>query len=94
VAEVTDRMLIYGQRYLRTALAEYEAHYFTDREPAARPLPPASGPAPSRPRRPHQRVPASRIEAQPKTGGRVLEPHRSGTNPSYGSVLNAPRNYL
>src|ERR1017187_10450599 len=38
VAEVTDRMLIYGQRHLRTVLAEYEAHYFTDREPATVPL--------------------------------------------------------
>jgi hypothetical protein len=25
--EVTDRMLIFGERHLRTVLAEYEAHY-------------------------------------------------------------------
>jgi uncharacterized protein YmfQ (DUF2313 family) len=25
--EVTDRMLIFGQRYLETILARYEAHY-------------------------------------------------------------------
>jgi hypothetical protein len=25
--EVTDRMLIFGERYLRTFLAEYETHY-------------------------------------------------------------------
>ena len=25
--EVTDRMLIFGQRHLRTVLAQYEAHY-------------------------------------------------------------------
>ena len=25
--EVTDRMLIFGERHLRTILAEYEAHY-------------------------------------------------------------------
>ena len=25
--EVTDRMLIFGERYLRTILAKYEAHY-------------------------------------------------------------------
>jgi putative transposase len=25
--EVTDRMLIFGQRHLQTILAEYEAHY-------------------------------------------------------------------
>ena len=29
--EVTDRMLIFGERHLRTILAEYETHYFTDR---------------------------------------------------------------
>jgi hypothetical protein len=48
VAEVTDWMLIFGQRHLRTVLAEYEAHYFTDaliaagnsarRDPATLPL--------------------------------------------------------
>ncbi len=26
-SEVTDRMLIFGQRHLRTTLAQYEAHY-------------------------------------------------------------------
>ncbi len=25
--EVTDRMLVFGQRHLRTILAEYEGHY-------------------------------------------------------------------
>jgi len=25
--EVTDRMLIFGERHLRTVLADYEAHY-------------------------------------------------------------------
>jgi len=29
--EVTDRMLIFGRRHLRTVLAQYETHYFTDR---------------------------------------------------------------
>ena len=33
-AEVTDRMLIFGQRHLRTILTEYEAHY-TDGDPIA-----------------------------------------------------------
>jgi hypothetical protein len=48
--EVTDRMLIFGQRHLRTILAQYEAHYNGRRPIAAasstRPdptsLPPAS----------------------------------------------------
>src|SRR5258705_2983875 len=82
--EVTDRMLIFGERHLRTILAEYETHY-NGRRPTAPPAParpPCRGPLPGAdqtlacPRRPHQRVRASRIEAQVRTGGRVLEPHR------------------
>ena len=45
------------------------------RSPCCGPLPEAD-PAPARTRRPHQRVRASRIEAQVRTDGRVLEPHR------------------
>ena len=37
---------------------------------------PGSGSSAAHPRRPYQRVRASRIEAQARTGGRVLEPHR------------------
>ena len=39
--EVTDRMLIFGRRHLHLVLAEYEAHYFSDR-PRWRPSRPAS----------------------------------------------------
>jgi hypothetical protein len=45
------------------------------RPPRRRPVPEADQ-APARPRRPHQRIRASRVEAQVKTGGRVPEPHR------------------
>ena len=41
--EVTDRMLIFGQRHLRTILAQYEAHYRASLHPAA------SSPTPARP---------------------------------------------
>ena len=87
--EVTDRMLIFGERHLRMILAEYETHYNGRRPHRSRQLrpPPArppcrvslpgADPALARPRRPHQRVRASRIEARVRTGGRVLEPHRS-----------------
>ena len=86
-AEVTDRMLISGERHLRLVLAQYEAHYNGQRPHRSRQLraparPPCRGPlpgtdpAPARPRRPHQRVRAGRIEAQVRTGGRVLEPHK------------------
>ena len=86
--EVTDRMLIFGQRHLQTILDEYEAHYNGRRPhrslqlhpprpdyPRRRPLPEADQ-APTRPRRPHQRIRAGRIEAEVRTGGRVPEPHR------------------
>jgi hypothetical protein len=85
--EVTDRMLIFGERHLRTILAQYEAHYLrtaaqsqpsalpaSARSPCCGPLPEAD-PASARTRRPHQRVRASRIESQVRTDGRVLEPH-------------------
>jgi hypothetical protein len=86
--EVTDRMLICGERHLRTVLAGYQAHYKGTTAPSQPPAPPAparlphrrplpeAGQAPRRARRPHQRIPAGRIEAQVNAGGRVLEPHR------------------
>gem|GEM_PF-385953 len=84
--EVTDRMLIFGERHLRLVLSEYESHY-NGRRPSQPPAPPApAGPprrrprpeadqAPTRPRRAHQRIQASRVEAQVKSGSRVLEPY-------------------
>ena len=66
--EVTDRMLIFGERHLRTVLTRYARHYngqrphrsrelptTTARSPNRRPLT-ASSPAPCRARRPHQRI--------------------------------------
>jgi hypothetical protein len=90
--EVTDRLLIFGQRHLRTVLAQYEAHYNARRPhrsrqlhpplprlPSRRPLPRADQ-TQARPRRPHQRIRASRIKAQIKSSGRILEPHRECRN--------------
>jgi putative transposase len=83
--EVTDRMLIAGERHLRTAPAGYQAHYNGDGPIAAAsfalPGPitqwpvPAADPTSARPWRPHQRIRAGRLKAQLKTSGRVLEPH-------------------
>jgi transposase InsO family protein len=84
--EITDRMLIFGERHLRTILTQYEAHYNGWRPHRSRQLRPP-GPTPSRrplsqadqaqagPRRPHQRIRTGRIEAQVRSGGRVLEAH-------------------
>src|SRR6516164_488098 len=85
--EVTDRMLIFGERHLRTILAEYEGHYNGRRPHRSRQL---------RPPRPDHPVPDlswKRIKCRPvlgdlineseraawkaqvRTNGRVLEPH-------------------
>ena len=71
--EVTDRMLIFGQRHLRTILAQYEAHYNGRRPHRSRQLrpprpdhlsrtSPGSGSSAARPRWPPQRVRASRLK--------------------------------
>jgi len=63
--EVTDRMLIFGQRHLQLVLAQYEAQQRTPPppQPASPPAPPrpscrgshtGADQAPSHPRRPHQ----------------------------------------
>ena len=99
--EVTDRMLIVGQRHLRTILAQYEAHYNGRRPHRSRqlrppgpttlsPTAPMSGSAPSRPRRPHQRVRAGRIKAEVRTSGRVLEPH-TGTSRATSATFSPSR---
>jgi len=84
--EVSDRMLIFGERHLRTVLAQYEVQRpATSSQPGPppaqagsprrRPLPRANQ-APARPRRPRQRIRAGRVEAQVNNGGRLLEPHK------------------
>ena len=85
--EIIDRLLIFGARHLRTILALVRSPLQraapSPSQPAALPAPgrpscrrplPGTDPASARPRRPHQRVRASRIEAQVKAGGRVQAP--------------------
>ena len=86
--EVTDRMLIFGESHLLRVLADYAAHYNGRRPHRSRQLRPPRPDHPvadlsrerikrrTRSRRLHQRIRASRIEAQVKTHGRVPEPHR------------------
>ena len=62
--ELTDRMLIFGQRHLRATLAEYEAHYNGRRPHRSRGLRP---PRPDHP--PADRSP-ERIQRRPVLGGR------------------------
>ena len=69
--EVTDRMLIFGQRYLRTVLAEYEAHYNGRRPHRSRQL------QPPRPDHPVADLSRERIRRRPVLGGLINEYERA-----------------
>jgi putative transposase len=69
--ELTDRMLIFGERHLRSALARYAVHYNTQRPHRALQL---------RPPRPHSPVPElayGRVRRQPILGGLINEYERT-----------------
>ena len=86
--ELTDRILIFGERHLRTVLARYGAHYNGRRPHRAlqlrppRPDHPApdldhrADQTPTGPRRTDQRVRTRSLKPQVSAGSRVLEPHR------------------
>ena len=87
--EVTDRILIFSERHLRSVMAEYTRHY-NGRRPhralqlqpprpdhaVARSLPGTSQ-TPARPRRPPQRIRADRLKNQVTATGTVPAPHRT-----------------
>jgi putative transposase len=70
--EVTDRMLIFGQRHLRTVLAEYAAHYNGRRPHRSRQL------RPPRPDYPVADLSQERIQRRPVLGGLLNEYERAG----------------
>jgi putative transposase len=70
-AEVTDRMLIFGQRHLRTILAEYEAHYNGRRPHGGRQL------HPPRPDHPVADLSQQRVKRRPVLGGLINEYERA-----------------
>jgi hypothetical protein len=83
--EITDRMLIFGQRHLRTVLAEYEAHYNGRRPHRSRQLQPHRPDHPCR--RPFRPAPVS----QPRT---APQGHRPGScPPRFGTSPAACRNW-
>jgi putative transposase len=65
--EVTDRLLIIGERHLRTVLARYVAHYNTRRPHQALQL------VPPRPDRPIPQEGPTQIRRQPILGGLISE---------------------
>jgi putative transposase len=69
--EVTNRMLIFGERHLRAVLAEYEAHYNGRRPHRSRQL------RPPRPDHPIAGPSQERIKRQPVLGGLINEYERA-----------------
>ena len=69
--EVTDRMLIFGQRHLRLVLADYEAHYNGRRPHRSRHL------RPPRPDHPVADLSRERIKRRPVLGGLINEYERA-----------------
>jgi putative transposase len=69
--EITDRMLISGERHLRLVLAEYEAHYNGRRPHRSRQL------RPPRPDHPLAELSHQRIKRRPVLGGLINEYERA-----------------
>jgi putative transposase len=69
--EVTDRMLIFGQRHLRTVLAKYAAHYNGRRPHRSLHL------GPPRPDHPVADLSQPRIQRRPVLGGLINEYERA-----------------
>ncbi|MFY9928183.1 MAG: integrase core domain-containing protein [Streptosporangiaceae bacterium] len=69
--EITDRMLIFGQRHLQTILAQYESHYNGRRPHRSRQL------RPPRPDHPAADLSQERIQRRPVLGGLINEYERA-----------------
>jgi len=69
--EITDRILIFGERHLRTILTQYEAHYNGQRPHRSRQL------RPPRPDHPPADLSHKRIKRRPVLGGLVNEYERA-----------------
>jgi putative transposase len=69
--EITDRMLIFGQRHLRTILAGYAAHYNGRRPHCSRQR------RPPRPDHPVADLSRKRIERRPVLGALINEYERA-----------------
>ncbi len=70
-SEVTDRLLIFGERHLRMILAGYETHYNGRRPHRGRQL------RPPRPDHPAPDLSRKRITRRPVVGGLITEYERA-----------------
>ena len=70
--EVTDRMLIFGERHLLLVLAEYEAHYYNGRRPHR-----SLQLQPPQPDHPATDLSRKRIRRRPVLGGLINEYERA-----------------
>jgi len=73
--EVTDQMLIFGERHLQTILAQYESHYNGRRPHRNRQL------RPPRPDHPVADLSRKRIQRRPVLGGLINEYERTDRSP-------------
>ena len=73
--EITDRMLIFGQRHLRIVMAEYARHYNGRRPHRALRL------QPPRPDHPVADLSQERVKRRPVLGGLLNEYERAGSEP-------------
>ena len=80
-AELTDRILIFGERHLRTVLARYGAHYNGRRPHRALRL------RPPRPDHPAPDLDRKRIRRRPVLGGLISEYERACGVPEVGLSL-------
>src|SRR5215471_9094530 len=78
--EVTDRMLIFGQRHLRTILARYAAHYNGRRPHRSRQL------RPPRPDHPVADLSKERIKRRAVLGGLINEYERAAQKARSGAA--------
>jgi putative transposase len=69
--EITDRMLIFGERHLRTILTEYQGHYNGRRPHRSRQL------RPPQPDHPATDLSWKRIRRRPVLGGLINEYERA-----------------
>src|SRR3984957_19615897 len=81
--EVTDRMLIFGQRHLQTVLAEYESRYNGRRPHRSRQL------RPPRPDHPVADLSKERSQRRPVLGGLVSEYGRAAWKPGLEPVAES-----